>query len=122
MKAISVRQPWAWLIVRGHKDIENRSQRTSHRGPLLIHASITMKKRDYDDAAVYAMERGVTIPPAENLERGGVIGKAEIVDCVDKSPSPWFMGPIGYVIENPEPLMFHACAGQLGIFTPNIAH
>src|SRR5437016_10859136 len=38
MKALSVRQPWAWLIVNGHKDIENRSWQTKFRGKLLIHA------------------------------------------------------------------------------------
>jgi len=30
---------WAWLVVNGYKDIENRSCRTNHRGPLLIDAS-----------------------------------------------------------------------------------
>ncbi|HDU8694716.1 TPA: ASCH domain-containing protein, partial [Morganella morganii subsp. morganii] len=39
MKAISIRQPWAWLIVNGHKDIENRSWRTKYRGQVLVHAS-----------------------------------------------------------------------------------
>ena len=39
MKAISIRQPWAWLIVNGYKDVENRTWYTSHRGPLLICAS-----------------------------------------------------------------------------------
>ena len=39
MKVIVIRQPWAWLIVNGIKDIENRSWRTRYRGPLLIQAS-----------------------------------------------------------------------------------
>jgi ASCH domain len=39
MKALSVRQPWAWLIIAGHKDVENRSWTTTYRGPLLIHAA-----------------------------------------------------------------------------------
>lgn len=37
--ALSVRQPWAWLILHAGKDIENRTWRTRYRGPLLIHAS-----------------------------------------------------------------------------------
>src|SRR5438105_11911405 len=37
--AVSIRQPWAWLVVMGYKDVENRSWRTNHRGALLIHAS-----------------------------------------------------------------------------------
>jgi hypothetical protein len=39
MKALSIRQPWASLIVAGYKDIENRSWRTSYRGPVLIHSA-----------------------------------------------------------------------------------
>ncbi len=38
MKALSIRQPWAWLIANGYKDIENRSWRTNFRGEFLIHA------------------------------------------------------------------------------------
>src|SRR5215472_1457845 len=38
MKALSVRQPWAWLIVNGYKPVENRNWLTKFRGRLLIHA------------------------------------------------------------------------------------
>ena len=39
MKCITVRQPWADLIASGAKRVENRTWRTHHRGPLLIHAA-----------------------------------------------------------------------------------
>jgi len=39
LTCLSVRQPWAWLIVNGHKDVENRTWSTQHRGDILIHAS-----------------------------------------------------------------------------------
>lgn len=40
MKVLSVRQPWADLIVSGPKDVENRARRSNYRGPLLfIHPS-----------------------------------------------------------------------------------
>lgn len=39
MKVLTIRQPWAWAVARGFKDIENRSRATSHRGPLAIHSS-----------------------------------------------------------------------------------
>lgn len=39
MRALSVRQPWAWAIVNGHKRIENRTWAPRYRGTLLIHAS-----------------------------------------------------------------------------------
>ena len=38
MKAISVRQPWAELIIRGKKKVEIRKLKTNYRGDLLIHA------------------------------------------------------------------------------------
>jgi hypothetical protein len=129
MKALSIRQPWAWLIVNGHKDIENRTLRSWHRGPLLIHASQTMKKEDYALARQFAAARGVTIPAAGELPRGGIVGRhrgaaswggivgrVEMTDCVNRHTSPWFEGSIGYVMENPETLPFQACLGQLGIF------
>ena len=47
MKALSIMQPWAWLIVNGHKAIENRTWRCHVRGPILIHAG---KKLDEDAA------------------------------------------------------------------------
>ena len=38
LKAISIRQPWAWLIVNGYKDVENRTWKAKYTGALLIHA------------------------------------------------------------------------------------
>ena len=39
MKALSVRQPWAWAIAAAGKDVENRTWRTDYRGLIAIHAS-----------------------------------------------------------------------------------
>ena len=47
MKALSIRQPWAWLIVNGHKDIENRQWRTHFRGKIYVHAAKGMTRGDY---------------------------------------------------------------------------
>jgi hypothetical protein len=38
MKILSVRQPWASLIVNGFKDVENRTWPTRYRGRILVHA------------------------------------------------------------------------------------
>lgn len=53
VKALSIRQPWAWLIVQGFKDIENRTRASHHRGPLLIHASKTMTRADYEACTLF---------------------------------------------------------------------
>lgn len=50
MKTLTVRQPWAWAIARGHKLIENRPKLTNHRGPLAIHSGL--KPADHGDDAL----------------------------------------------------------------------
>lgn len=116
MKALSIRQPWAWLIVNGHKDVENRSWPTKFRGPVLIHAGKGMTQDEYAIAHVIAAEQGVSLPRFTELERGGIVGQAEIVDCVTSSESPWFFGDFGFVMANAKPLPFEPCRGSLGFF------
>jgi len=113
MKAISIMQPWAWLIVAGHKDVENRTWWTSFRGPVLIHAG---KRHDGPRSEWDWPE----IPPPAAFEYGGIVGEAEIVGCVTSHCSPWFCGPYGFVIRNARPLPFRPCRGQLGFFVPDL--
>lgn len=114
MKAISIMQPWAWLIVHGHKDVENRSWPTSFRGPVLIHAG-KRSDPDYSDTIDWDWP---DIERPDYFERGGIVGEAEIVDCVTASASPWFQGSYGFVIRNARPLPFRPCRGMLGFFVP----
>jgi len=117
VKALSIRQPWAWLIVNGHKDIENRSWLTHYRGPLLIHASKGITGAEYDFALEHAYEvAGVTLPLFDELERGGIVGRVDLVDCVDQDPSPWFFGKFGFVLKNAKTLPFQPFTGKLGFF------
>jgi hypothetical protein len=46
--ALSVRQPWAWAIVSGYKDVENRSWPTNYRGTLFIHAGQRLDRAGLD--------------------------------------------------------------------------
>ena len=117
MKVIVIRQPWAWLIVNGIKDIENRSWRTRYRGPLLIQASARKpSKREMEDFRVFALKRGVKLP--DEFEFGGIVGRVQLDDCVDKSRSKWFEGPVGWVVSKPKKLPFVPSKGRLGIFDP----
>ena len=114
MKALSIMQPWAYLIVQGFKDIENRTWRTGFRGPVLIHAG---KKFDgKDDANDWDWPH---IERPEDFDMGGIVGEAEIVDCVTRSASRWFEGPYGFLIRNARPLPFRPCRGMLGFFEPD---
>jgi hypothetical protein len=72
MRTLSVRQPWASLIVSGRKDVENRSWPTSYRGPLLIHAGLR--------------PAGPAIHCA-GLPRGAIVGVVTMIDCVCDHPS-----------------------------------
>jgi len=117
MKVIVIRQPWAWLIVNGFKDVENRSWATRYRGPLLIQASAGEPSvRELDDFRAYASKRGVKLP--RQFDLGGIVGMARIDDCVTKSRSKWFEGPVGWVLSKPKRLPFVSLKGQLGLFDP----
>ncbi|WP_311752939.1 ASCH domain-containing protein [Proteus columbae] len=120
MKAISIRQPWAWLIVNGYKGIENRSWRTKYRGQVLIHASQGVKKVEYERAKELTDRLGIVLPDASNLETGGIVGVATITDCVEQSESPWFFGEKGFVLTDARPLEFIQMKGKLSFFETGI--
>jgi hypothetical protein len=109
MKAISIHQPWAWLIVTGRKDIENRSWKTHYRGEILIHASLKFDSRPLSEIED---EYGVRLPPIDEMRRGGIVGRCELVDCVTAHRSKWFLGPYGFVLKNSRQLPFKKTAGQ----------
>ena len=116
IKIVCVKQPWAWLIVAGHKDIENRSWATTHRGPLLISASAhRLSGLDLEDVVAYARARGVEIP-IDQLHYGGVIGRASVTECVYRHNSRWFMGPVGWVLSDAAQLPFVPVRGRLTLF------
>lgn len=117
MKALSIQQPWAWAIIAGHKTVENRSWTTSHRGPLLIHAGGRLTRAAFARIIELGREMGFEPPPAGTLERGGIIGRVELVDVVTASRDPWFVeGSYGWVLENPRRLPFRPLTGRLRLF------
>lgn len=117
MKCLSIRQPWASLIVAHGKDIENRSWSTAYRGPLLIHAAATRSAADWIAAVELCRRIGVafTLRPSQ-VPMGGLVGVVDLVGCVESSPSPWFAGRFGFELVRPRPLPFVAMRGRLGLF------
>lgn len=73
MKMLSLTQPWAQLVVEGHKEFETRSWGTSYRGWLGIHASKGFPRDDQslleEEPFLSALNR-----PPEDLPRGAVVG------------------------------------------------
>lgn len=122
MKAISIKQPWAWAVIYGGKDIENRDWTTKYRGPLLIHAGKSMTRALFDHVCSYLKEDGITPPDRSDLELGGIIGQVELVKMVEDHPSRWFeKGRVGWVLKNPTPLPFVPLKGQLGLFNVDLS-
>ena len=115
-RALSIRQPWAWLIACGYKDVENRDWPTRVRGVVGIHAS----KRFDRDGYTWVSENfpEIRMPLPDRFEFGAIIGRAELVDCVRHSLSPWFFGEYGFVFRNADKLEPRACKGSLGFFRP----
>lgn len=117
MKALSIKQPWAHLIVHGGKDVENRTWATKHRGRFLVHASQGMTRAEHSAVVRYCADRGLPAPAAyELLQRGGIVGSVSLVDCQRASPSAWFMGDVAFVLADPQPVPFVPCKGRLGFF------
>jgi hypothetical protein len=55
VKALSVRQPWAWAIIYALEDIENRGWPIHYRGDILIHAAKTCTKKEYQLAIAHCL-------------------------------------------------------------------
>ncbi len=132
--ALSINQPWAWLIAAGLKPIENRNWNTTFRGEFLIHAGQKVDRDALldvldDKHPVTGEERMFSRTMAtEKAPTGGMVGIAEVYDVIrgrgdlkhrkDVDDS-WFVGRYGLLIRNARPIEFIPCVGALGFFTPN---
>lgn len=122
MKALSIREPWAWLICAGYQDVENRSWHL-HMPPLLNHPSYAknVPMRIY----VHAGKRFDKAGLGGVFPLGAIIGEVDIVGCKFRDPdenanlySPWHVpGQYGFLLKNPV-LYAHPipCKGRLGFF------
>jgi hypothetical protein len=115
IKTLSIKQPWAFLIVAGYKDIENRTWQTAYRGRFAIHAS---GKFDFDffdvcnnwkacDAVCkhFGIAEGSRKITKNKHELGAILGTVELADIKESSDSEWYYsGNFAWILKNPEPL------------------
>jgi hypothetical protein len=140
MKALTVQQPWAWAIVHGGKDVENRTQAWGYRGPLAIHAGQRFSERGRESPLVVrAVGDAMRRDAAADFVYGAIIGVVDLVDahpwydCIDAGDdmcSAWAETSyaehggrtrrdiVHLVLANPRPLAEPVpCRGALGLWT-----
>lgn len=114
--ALSIRQPWAYRILHRGKDIENRSWETKYRGWIMVHAGQALDKDAIGDIHSRPSEDEALLP------RGAILGIVKIAGVTRDDPSPWFIGPVGLILQHPFRLPSPIpCKGRLGLFKPDRA-
>ena len=104
IKALSIKQPYPHHIFYDGKDVENRDWPTKGRGWFIVHAGVS--KTELADSQMH-------------LPRGGIVGMARIIDCVQAMDSHWFFGKYGFVLADAFPVPLIPCKGALGFFRPD---
>lgn len=128
LKALSLRQPWAWLVIHGGKDIENRRWNTRLRGPILLHAAKGMTRDEYLDAVHFARGEGFErpLPSFTELDRGGLVGATTITGVLPPHDDliriakarRWHMpAQHGFILGPRVALPFRALKGELEFFS-----
>ncbi len=116
MKALSLKQPYAELVVSGRKSIELRKWNTKFRGEFFIHAS---KTPDAESMRLFGFEK---------LPLGGIVGKAAIINVkhyknkdefsqdarLHLASSTW--GDYGFVLRKAIRVPFKPCKGKLNFW------
>lgn len=114
---LSVRQPWASLLVAGMKTIENRGWRCAFRGLVVIHAGKAWgrdEQADYEELMQIAIDRHDTrrqdVLYEAQHQRGGFIGTVNMQTCIGEEDwflsvgkhydgwKEWFVGPFGFTM------------------------
>lgn len=132
MKCLTIRQPWAHLIIHGvyglddvqvYKPVENRNWWTNFRGRFGVHASKTFSPKELRDALEFLQERGIADCLPGHMQYGCVIGTVNLFNCVAvanvgarKFVDPFLVGPYGFLLRDPQPITPVPAWGALGFW------
>lgn len=145
MKAISIRQPWAWAIVNAGKRVENRdwtdkrknvrdAQRLIEEGEtFLIHTGAQFEHQGQHYLVSLSQQGilplGLRIPETRSYRQGGFVATAKLIGLIHAREtqyhdrrllaarnSEFFFGPYGLVLDIVHPFPFIPGHGQLGFF------
>lgn len=148
MQAISIKQPWAWLIVHGYKDVENRNWKIGRKptcfgeyqnrglelpSRIYVHAGKTgefnketfawiLQRLNGQQSTLFALQYQILDGVPHRFPLGAIIGEIDIIDCVKDSKSPWAEeGLYHFVLTNPIAYKEPIpYRGQLGFFEVNL--
>lgn len=116
MKALSLKQPYAELVVSGKKTIELRKWNTSHRGSFLIHASKTSDKEAMKQFGFSDLPRGGVVGQVSLIEVKHYKNKEEHSSDRKKHLANEAWGNYGFILESPKRLPFRPCKGKLNFW------
>lgn len=136
VKVLTVKQPWALLLIAGLKDVENRNWKTEYRGPLYIHASkgfdwsalFWLHDNGFIDEGRMVMRHFGIIPHDTVAEKsritrhqdefGAIIGCVHLDYCNLRSASKWGQPEVAYhwEVTAPQAITPTPCKGKLGIW------
>lgn len=101
------------------KYIENRDRDFTggYRGPVLIHQSKTFEEGAIDHWSWQFGKLGNAVSlNSKDYPLGAIVGKADLVDVIEDSDDPWFVGRYGIVLANARPIDPIPYRGTLGLF------
>jgi hypothetical protein len=116
-RALSVRQPYAWLLANCYKDCENRSRLFGYVGRLFIHAS-KEPEADYDRLAQTITDAfEIVVPPADEIDLGCLVGVMFVNQMVSQPGMlSWWAGPNAWPVRWAVPIKPVPMRGSLGLW------
>lgn len=103
MKAITIRQPWASMIMSGQKTIETRTWSTKHRGMLLIHSSARPKNQG-PTGVIMGVVKLLDVRPMERRDKKEA--------CCDYAPGLYAWR----IVKVAKLAVYIPCPGRLGLW------
>jgi hypothetical protein len=132
LRAVSVRQPWAWAIARGHQPVLNRSADTGYRGPVAVYASFRVDLESFESDVVRQTASAAWDPADPVAAIGGIVAVVSLAGVCAAAASgvpcgcgEWARpGAYHWRFADPRPLRWPVLAvGQAGLWelTPAVA-
>lgn len=115
MRALTIKQPWAAIIVDGHKTVELRTLATAYRGPLLVTASASPARCrvDLDDGTTRILPAGCMVCVVDLVDCRPATAADSDAACYDISDDD---GLFAWVLANPRPVEPLPIKGRLNLW------